>query len=247
MPTSTLGALVGFADRLDTLAGCFGIGLQPSGTTDPFGLRRQALALLQLIGDRGYSLSLREMVYKALALYGDKVDGSGVTVDAVVAFIKGRFVNDAVAKGVDPQAVEAVTSLGFDDVNDCRKKIEALAAIRNEEAFAVLAAAFKRIRNIIKEHQGNEVISVLLVEEAERKLADVYAHVATAVQPLLAQKVYGQALAVMLDLKEPVDLFFESVMVMADDEKIRGNRLNLLTAIAQLFLQIGDISKMTVL
>jgi glycyl-tRNA synthetase beta chain len=247
LPTSTLGALVGFADRLDTLAGCFGIGLQPSGTTDPFGLRRQALALLHLIGDRGCSLSLREMVYKALALYGDKVDGSGVTVDAVVAFIKGRFVNDAVAKGVDSQAVEAVTSLGFDDVNDCKKKIDALAAIRNEEAFAVLAAAFKRIRNIIKEHQGHEVVSVLLVEEVERKLADVYAHVATAVQPLLVQKEYGQALAVMLDLKEPVDLFFESVMVMADDEKIRGNRLNLLTAIAQLFLQIGDISKMTVL
>jgi glycyl-tRNA synthetase beta chain len=247
LPTSTLGALVGFADRLDTLAGCFGIGLQPSGTTDPFGLRRQALALLHLISDRGYSLSLREMVYKALALYGDKVDGSGVTVDAVVAFIKGRFVNDAVAKGVDQQAVEAVTSLGFDDANDCKKKIDALAAIRNEEAFAVLAAAFKRIRNIIKEHQGNEVVSVLLVEEAERKLADVYAHVATAVQPLLAQKEYGQALAVMLDLKEPVDLFFESVMVMIDDEKVRDNRLNLLTAIAQLFLQIGDISKMTVL
>ncbi|MDO9043264.1 MAG: glycine--tRNA ligase subunit beta [Desulfocapsaceae bacterium] len=247
LPTSTLGTLVGLADRLDTLAGCFGIGQQPSGTTDPFGLRRLALALLYLIGDRGYSLSLREMVYKALALYGDKVDGSAVTVDAVVAFIKGRFVNDAVARGIDQQAVEAVTFLGFDDATDCKKKIVALAAIRNEEAFAVLAAAFKRIRNIIKEHQGGEVVSELLVEDAERKLADVYAHVTTAVQPLLARKEYGQALAVMLDLKEPVDLFFESVMVMADDEKVRSNRLNLLTAIAQLFLQIGDISKMTVL
>ncbi len=247
LPTSTLGVLVGLADRFDTLAGCFGIGQQPTGTTDPFGLRRLALALLHLIGDRGYSLSIREMVYKALALYGDKVDGSAVTVDAVVAFIKGRFVNDAVARGIDPQAVEAVTSLGFDDVNDCKKKIDALAAIRNEEAFGVLAAAFKRIRNIIKEHRGGEVVSALLVEEAERNLADVYAHVSTTVQPLLAQKEYGQALALMLALKEPVDLFFESVMVMADDEQIRGNRLNLLTAIAQLFLQIGDISKMTVL
>ncbi|MCX5870773.1 MAG: glycine--tRNA ligase subunit beta [Deltaproteobacteria bacterium] len=247
LPASTLGALVGLADRLDTLAGCFGIGQQPTGTTDPFGLRRLALALLNIIGDRSYSLSLREMVYKALALYGDKVDGSAVTVDSVVAFIKGRFVNDAVASGVDQEAVEAVTSLDFDDANDCKKKIDALAAIRDEESFAVLAAAFKRIRNIIKEHQGREVVSALLVEEAEQNLAEVYSNVSTAVQPLLAQKEYGQALAVMLALKEPVDLFFESVMVMADDEKIRGNRLNLLTAIAQLFLQIGDISKMTVL
>ncbi len=246
LPTSTLGALVGLADRFDTLAGCFGIGQQPTGTTDPFGLRRQALALLNIIGDRGYSLSLREMVYKVLALYGDKVDGSAVTVDAVMAFIKGRFVNDMVASGVDQEAVEAVISLGFDDVNDCKKKIDALAAIRNDESFAVLAAAFKRIRNILKDYQGGEVVSALLVEEAESNLADVYTDVATIVLPLLDRKEYGQALAGMLALKEPVDLFFETVMVMADDEKVRGNRLNLLTAIARLFLQVGDISKMTV-
>ncbi len=246
LPVSHPGAFVGLADRLDTLVGCFGIGQQPTGTTDPFGLRRLALALLHIIGDRGYSLSLREMVYKALALYGDKVNGSAETVDAVVAFIKGRFVNDMVAKGVDQGAVEAVTSLGFDDVNDCIKKIEALAAIRNEEPFAVLAAAFKRIRNIIKEHQGGEIVPALLVEEAERNLAEVYGSVATTVQPLLVRKEYGQALALMLALKVPVDLFFETVMVMADDEQIRGNRLNLLTAIAQLFLQVGDISRMTV-
>ncbi|MBU0664919.1 MAG: glycine--tRNA ligase subunit beta [Proteobacteria bacterium] len=247
LPVSTPGALVALADRLDTLVGCFGIGQQPTGTTDPFGLRRLAIALLHIIGDRGYSLSLREVVYKALALYGDKVDGSAVTVDAVMAFVKGRFVNDIVSRGVDQEAVEAVTSLDFDDVNDCRKKINALAGIRNEEAFAVLAAAFKRIRNIIKGHVGAEVLPAFLEEEAERNLADVYANVSTAVQPLLAQKEYGQALAAMLALKEPVDLFFTSVMVMADDEKIRGNRLNLLTAIAHLFLQIGDISRMTVL
>jgi glycyl-tRNA synthetase beta chain len=246
LPASTLGALIGLADRLDTLVGCFGIGQQPTGTTDPFGLRRLALALLHIVGDRGYSLSLREMVYKALALYGDKVDGSAVTVDAVMAFIQGRFVNDAVASGIDQEAVEAVCSLGFDDVNDCKKKVDALAAMRNDESFAVLAAAFKRIRNIIKDHQGGEVDSAFLVEEAERKLADVYSNIATMVQPLLASKEYGQALAGMLALKEPVDLFFESVMVMVDDEQIRTNRLNLLTAISQLFLQIGDISKMTV-
>jgi len=94
LPLSTPGALVGLADRLDTLVGCFGIGQQPTGTTDPFGLRRLSLALLHIISDRGYTLSLREMIYKALALYGDKVDGSAATVDAVLAFMKGRFVND---------------------------------------------------------------------------------------------------------------------------------------------------------
>lgn len=245
LPTSTLGALIGLADRLDTLTGSFGIGQQPTGTTDPFGLRRLALAVLHIIGDRGYSLSLREMAYKALALYGDKVDGSGVTVEALVAFIRGRFINDAVAMGLDQGTVEAVTSLGFDDINDCKKKIDALASIRHDESFGVLAAAFKRIRNIIKDHDGGEIVSVLLVEEAERNLATIYTDVATTVDPLLARKEYGQALAGMLALKEPLDLFFESVMVMADDEKIRENRLNMLTAIARLFLQIGDISRMS--
>ncbi len=246
LPTSTLGAIIGLADRFDTLAGSFGIGQQPTGTTDSFGLRRLALALLNIISDKGYHLSLREMIYKSLALYGNKVDGSALTVDALVAFIKGRFVNDAVAMGFDQQVVEAVTSLGFDDVNDCKKKMEALAAIRDDESFGVLAATFKRIKNIIKEHQGGEIIAALLVEESERNLAGLYTDIANSTQPLLAGKEYGQALAGMLALKEPLDLFFDSVMVMADDEKIRANRLNLLTAIAQLFLQIGDISKMTV-
>jgi len=247
LPLSPPGALVGLADRVDTLVGCFGIGQQPTGTTDPFGLRRLSLALLHIISDRGYTLSLREMIYKALALYGDKVDGSSVTVNAVLAFMKGRFINDAVAGGLDQGAVEAVTSLGFDDVNDCRKKIDALVAIRHETAFPVLAAAFKRIRNITKDHEGGEIVTELLVEQAERNLADMYVTVQTAVQPLLSRKEYGQALAGMLVLKEPVDLFFDSVMVMADDERIRENRLNLLVALSQLFLQVGDISKMTAL
>lgn len=245
LPTSVAGAVVGLADRLDTLAGCFGIGQQPTGTTDPFGLRRLALAVLHILADQGCTLSLREMVYKALALYGGKVDGSAATVEAVLGFIKGRFVNDLVARGYDQGAVDAVSSLDFDDVNDARKKIDALITIREEEAFPVLAAAFKRIRNILKDHQGGEIVAGHLVEEAEQRLAAVHAQVAAEVQPLLAAREYGQALVRMLALKEPVDAFFESVMVMADDEKIRANRLALLAAIARLFLQVGDISRMS--
>lgn len=245
LPTSTAGAIVGLADRLDTLAGCFGIGQQPTGTTDPFGLRRLALAVLHIIQDQNCTLSLRELLYKALALYGGKVDGGATTVEAVLAFIKGRFVNDLVARGYDQGAVEAVTSLEFDDVNDVIKKIEALVAIREAEAFTVLTAAFKRIRNILKDHQGGEIVSHYLVEEAERTLAAVYAQVAADVHPLLAGREYSLALERMLVLKEPIDLFFESVMVMADDDNIRTNRLALLAAIARLFLQIGDISRMS--
>ena len=244
LPATSFGALVGLADRIDTIVGCFGIGQVPTGTTDPFGLRRLALAVLHIIADRGYELSLSEVVSKALALYGSRVDGGSATVEAVIAFIKGRFVNDCVAAGLDGQAVDAVCSVAFDDVNDCRKKIEALAAIRGEDAFPVLAASFKRIRNILKNHQGQALDPSLLLEAGEKDLARIYAEIEAEVQPSLMARDYGQALTGMLRLKGPVDTFFENVMVMAEDEGIRNNRLNLLAAIGNLFLAVGDISKM---
>lgn len=244
LPSSVLGAVVGLADRLDTLSGCFGIGQIPTGTTDPFGLRRIALAILHIVEHFEWTLSLQDVVHKALSLYGDKVNGSTETVEQVVAFICARFVNDQLAAGIDGEAVEAVSSVAFDDVNDSLKKIHALAAIRGEEAFSVLAASFKRIRNIIKDNSATDVNEALLVEDAEKELASVFGQLAAEVLPMLEAREYDGALAAMLALKAPVDTFFDKVMVMDEDEAVRANRLNLLTAIASLFLQVGDISKM---
>jgi glycyl-tRNA synthetase beta chain len=244
LPTSAVGAVVGLADRLDTLSGCFGIGQVPTGTTDPFGLRRIALAILHIVEHFKWTLSLNDVVHKALSLYGDKVNGSVETVQQVVSFIRGRFVNDQLALGVDGQAVEAVTSVGFDDVNDTLKKIQALSAIRGKEDFSVLAASYKRIRNIIKDNSATDVRETLLSETAEKELASVFGRLAGDVEPLLEARDYNGALAAMLVLKAPVDEFFNGVMVMADDEDVRANRLNLLTAISALFLRVGDISKM---
>ena len=244
LPSSQVGAIVGLADRLDTLAGCFGIGQVPTGTTDPFGLRRLALAILHIIRDRGYEVSLREIVHKALALYGEKVDGSAKTVETIVSFIKGRYVNDCVAGGLDPQAVEAVTSVTFDDVNDCRKRIDAFIAIRQQDAFNVLAASFKRIRNIIKDNNAVDVDGAYLQEQAERELYELFLSIKQDVETLLADKEYYSALEKMLEMKQPVDTFFDDVMVMAEDANLQRNRLNLLTALGTLVLQVGDISKM---
>lgn len=244
LPSSVLGAVVGLADRLDTLCGCFGIGQIPTGTADPFGLRRIALAVLHLVEHFGWTLSLQEVVHKSLSLYGDKVDGGGETVEQIVAFIRGRFVNDQLAAGVDGEAVEAVTSVQFDDVNDSLQKIQSLIDIRGEEAFSVLAASFKRIRNIIKENCETAIDEALLSETAEKELASVFNDVSAAVHPLLEKRDYSGALSAMLALKGPVDEFFDRVMVMDENPAIRANRLNLLTAIATLFLRVGDISKM---
>jgi len=244
LPESKVGAILGLADRFDTLSGCFGIGQLPTGTKDPFGLRRIALAILHIIEAFEWHVSLSDIIYKALSLYGDKVDGSGETVALILSYIRERFVNDQLSKGADAEAVEAVTSIEFEDVIDCKKKIAALTAIMSEDAFAVLAASFKRIRNIIKENRATEIDTSLFSEDAERVLAESYRAVDAKVQPLLADAAYEKALAAMLELKSPVDAFFDSVMVMDEDQAIRQNRLNLLTAISSLFLKVGDISKM---
>jgi len=246
LPKSDEGAIVGLADRIDTITGCFGIGKQPTGTTDPYGLRRLALGLLHIIDDKGYSISLKELTARAMELYEEKVtEDPQAAQAAILDFIKGRYLNDQVGRGVPVSAVEAVTSVDFDDVLDCSHRIEALNAVRNEETFTILAGSFKRVRNIIKDHRSDSIDKNLLTEAAEKNLYENFLTVATECEPLLKTRDYQSAMAVILKMKEPVDLFFDEVMVMADDEKIRDNRLSLLTAISQLFLKIGDFSKMS--
>ncbi len=245
LPQGTVGALVGIADRLDTMVGCFGIGQVPTGTTDPFGLRRLALAVLAIIEDKGWRLSLHQVLTATAGLYGDRLTVSGEeTVEAVRRFIQGRFVNDLTARGIAADAVEAVTSVSFDDPVDARSRIDALVAIRSQPSFAMLAGAFKRVMNIIKDNADTGVEENLLQEEAERTLWAACRRADQEARPLLGDNRYQEALASILLLKEPVDSFFDQVLVMAEDEKLRRNRINLLTGIARLFLEIGDFSKM---
>jgi glycyl-tRNA synthetase beta chain len=246
LPESDCGALVGLADRIDTIAGCFGIGKQPTGATDPYGLRRQALGLLHIINARGYGLSLKELVTKAIELYGDKVTEEKTAArQAVINFIEGRYVNDQIANTIPAAAIEAVTSVAFDDIIDCSQRIAALNAVRREETFTILAGSFKRVRNIIKDHRGDQVNEALLGEAAEKELYAALRAVAAEAEPFLTARDYQPAMGVILKMKEPVDRFFDEVMVMADDEQLRNNRLSLLTAISHLFLRIGDFSKMS--
>ncbi len=245
LPTQIPGALVGMADRLDTITGCFGINQVPTGTTDPFGLRRLALGLLHIIEAHGFSLSLPETVTAALELYDDKLTVEKTAAKSMILdFIKGRFVNDLIGKGIPGSAVEAVTSVSFIDAVDCRARIDALAAIRQQPSFTVLAAAFKRVMNIIKGHHETGITIELLQDGAERNLYEAFAKVQDETKPFLQKKEYGKALDVILRMKEPVDLFFDEVMVMTDDAALQNNRLNLLRAISGLFLRVGDFSKM---
>lgn len=246
LPEGVIGAIVGVADRMDTIAGCFGIGQVPTGSTDPFGLRRQALGLIRIIERHGFAISLPELIASALALYGDKLsEDRACALAAVLDFIKGRYANDQVARGIAAEAVEAVVSVAFVNIIDCSNRIKALLSVSAQPSFPMLAGAFKRVMNIIKDHQGGVVEPALLGEEAERALHQAFMAVSSEAQPLIDRGEYEAAMAAILKMKEPVDHFFDKVMVMADDMAVRGNRLSLLAAIAALFLQIGDFSKLS--
>lgn len=244
IPQSLLGALVGIADRLDTLVGCFAIGEKPTGNKDAFGLRRQAIGLISLIKGLKIAFSLKDLVAAALRGYQGVVEQNPAVVAEVVAFIRLRFENDLVAGGLPQELVEAATSVDFDNMVDCLKRVEALDQIRSQESFRVLAGSFKRIRNIVKDNKTTDVNVALLSEAAEQQLFSALTGVQDKVKPLIGRQEYGDALLVLLEMKEPVDQFFDKVMVMAEDAAVRQNRLNLLTAFGELVLLVGDISRM---
>ncbi|MEJ2058077.1 MAG: glycine--tRNA ligase subunit beta, partial [Desulfofustis sp.] len=244
LPKTEAGTLVALADRIDTIAGCFGIGQSATGTTDPFGLRRLSLAVIHLLEERSYELDLSSIFSQALALYGDRVDGGAETVQQIVSFIRGRFFNDCVRRGMEQSAVDAVVSVEFNDMIDCRRRIEALIETRDDQSFDLLAGSFKRIRNIVKDNVDVFVNPSLFCEEAERNLDALREELEGSGKKKLAAGDYRGFLVEMMRLKDPVDRFFDDVMVMADDQAVRVNRLNLLTAINQLILKVGDISRM---
>jgi glycyl-tRNA synthetase beta chain len=244
LPGSISGAIVGIADRLDTLAGCFAIGEKPTGTADPFGLRRQALGLLHIMQGHQLHISLADLVKQALDGYHSSVGIVNGVAEQVLDFIRLRFENDVLSSGIKAEVVAAATSVGFDDVTDCMARVRALDAIRTREEFTVLAGSFKRIRNIIRDNRETTIDNRLFTDDAEKVLYATLLGVKSEAAPFLEKRQYEKALAVMLQMKEPVDLFFDNVMVMTEDDAVRRNRLNLLTALGELVLQVGDISRM---
>ncbi len=245
-PSSLPGALIGLADRMDTLVGCFAIGEKPTGNKDVFGLRRQALGLISIVRNQNLTLSLRKLAEAALAQYSDLSGAGGQCLDELLTFIRLRFENEQIAEGNPQEVVEAATAARFDDICDCLARIEALVELQKEENFRILAASFKRIRNILKEQQGGAIEAELLQEDAEKLLFDALTTAQRQSRPLLAAGEYRQALAAMLVIKEPVDRFFDQVMVMAEDPRQRQNRLNILAALMAMILEVADISRISV-
>jgi len=245
LPASDIGAFVSLADKMDTICGCFSVGLIPTGSADPYALRRSALGIINIILEKGYREPLSDLIRRSLALLLPKATRPPEEVHRdVLEFFRGRFVN-LMADRFPADAVDAVVSVSFDDLVEAGAKIAALAEFRNRSDFAALAVAFKRVCNIVKEGVDAPVSAELFQDPAEAELHESLKQVAGKVEAALSGADYLAALTEIATLKPGVDLFFEKVMVMAEDERVRGNRLALLTGIARLFGRLADFSRLS--
>ncbi len=256
VPRSTEGAIVSIADKADSIAGMFALGLQPSGSRDPFALRRQANGIVRVLAERELPLRLSEVFDFALNGYrssGDlkpKLRELDRAPQALAAFFRERlefYLRDV--RGFAYDVVNAVLAAGSDDVVDAISRAEAVTQIRPTEDFLAISMAFKRIKNILRQAQESgkkwpeEFKPADLVDPAEKELGTRVAETRTRVQSLRQSKQEREALAHIAQLRPVVDTFFDKVMVMVNDEKLRTNRLALLATMQRSFSTIADFSE----
>ena len=243
LPKSLVASAVALADKFDTLTGIFGIGQAPKGSADPFALRRAALGALRIIVEKNLPLDLEDLVKKSAALFGDKLTNSNVVAD-VVDFMLGRFRAWYQDEGIAVDVIQAVLARRPTRPADFDARVRAVSHFRTLDSAEALAAANKRVANILAKAEGDigAIDVALCVEPAEQVLAQSVLSLAKEVQPLIAQGEYTAVLDKLAGLRQPVDNFFDNVMVNAEDAKLRQNRFAILNTLQGLFLQVADIS-----
>ncbi len=243
LPKSLVASSVALADKFDTLTGIFGIGQQPKGSADPFALRRAALGALRIIVEKNLPLDLSDLVATSAKLFGDKLTNSNV-VEEVVDFMLGRFRAWYQDEGIAVDVIQAVLARRPTRPADFDARVRAVSHFRTLDSAEALAAANKRVSNILA--KADVAIGAIdltaCVEPAEKALAEAVIALEKEVQPLIAQGDYTAVLDKLASLRQPVDSFFDNVMVNAEDQKLRQNRLAILNTLQNLFLQVADIS-----
>jgi glycyl-tRNA synthetase beta chain len=246
-PENPVGAIVGLADRLDTICGCFGVGLIPSGAADPYALRRQALAIINILSARNLYLDLPGALGFSLALLKDKLtEPAEKTREDVQDFFRTRLQHLLTSEGYSFEVVESVLSTSFTDLVEAAEKVRALEEVRKSSDFPALATAFKRVINISRGASPGQVDPVLFDSPAEHELLGATEKMESIISHALPGRDYPEVCKALAALKSPVDRYFDDVMVMTDDPPKRANRLALLVRISETFLQVADFSKISV-
>lgn len=251
LPSTPGGQALAVADKIDTLAGIFSIGKKPSGNRDPFGLRRAALGVVRILVERGLDIDLKKLIRKAVGAQpqGD-YDGDELAAD-LYAFISDRLRRYFLDRdsGLVPETLDAVMVRHPASLVDFDRRLAAVQTFARLEQAESLAAANKRIANILRkagDPSGLKIKKKLLKDAAEKSLFDALGNAQDKVEPMLASGNYAAVLNELASLRDPVDRFFDDVMVMADDEATRNNRLALLGELRGLFLDVADISRLSI-
>jgi len=249
LPETITGALLSIADKIDSICGCFAVGLVPTGAADPYALRRQGIGILLIMRSRELALSLRSLIDFGLTQFGDKVEGDVTKIaEQIYVFLQRRLERILVDEGFSKDVVAAVTAVSIDHIPNVWKRVAALEKLKGAADFEPLAAAFKRVANIMKKSgaaAGAAVDASRLTDAAEKALYDAFQAVKQDVENRLETGGFDQALKAIASLRPAVDSFFDEVLVMADDDKVRANRLALLGSIAGLFGLFADFTKIS--
>lgn len=249
IPSTATGATLALADRLDTLVGIFGIGQPPTGSKDPFALRRASLGVLRIIVERGIDLDLKHALALTAAHHSypnNDTDAMANTVKQVLTYMIDRFKAWYEDENIPTEVFLAVAEKQLSNPLDIHQRVLAVHTFNQLSEAAALASANKRVSNILAKQEGNnvpaKVDNTLLADDAEKALALSLAELSNVVKPLKQDRDYTDMLKQLAKLRRPVDTFFDDVMVMVDDEALRNNRLALLQQLRNLFLEVADIS-----
>lgn len=249
LPKSLAGALLSMADKADTLAGCFGLGMIPTGAADPNGLRRCALGIIRIMLEFGLAVDVRQFFAKAQQLYGDRQWKLAPhdALDKLMEFFAARLRNYFMSQGQDTLLVDAALGAGAEDVKDCGARLAALAAFSQAEDYEAAVQTFKRVANILRKQGQAEELSdhwdpALLREDAEKALASTLEEMLPRLDALWAAHDHAAALACLSAVRPAVDAFFAGVMVMCDDADLRRNRLSMLRGLGSRFARLADFS-----
>jgi glycyl-tRNA synthetase beta chain len=245
LPSNLAGCAVALADRLDTIVGIFGIGQKPTGSKDPFALRRSSLGVLRIIVEKGFDLDLLDLLKLAAENHGANLTDLNSTVTQTFDYMIERFRAIYEEQNFAAEVFMAVSAKSLSLPLDIDQRVNAVHNFSLLPQAQALASANKRVSNILAKQAGTpigDIDSSLLVEEAEIKLAELVQSKAQTVAPMFAKRQYKEALASLADLREPVDDFFDHVMVMVEDQALKNNRLALLNQLRNLFFEVADIS-----